>query len=133
MKLYLAHPFMSRKDVWIWEHEIEAEYGIELVNPFYDTDREDIHRIDAGEMPRYTVSAGVVDDDLELIEDCDGIVAIIDGATSYGTIMEIVYAFLHNKSVYIICTNNHQEHPWLRYHADEIFTSREEFEKWLLE
>jgi hypothetical protein len=48
MKLYLAHPFLDRYEIRLWEDTFEYRTGIELVNPFYDVNREDIDLIDAG-------------------------------------------------------------------------------------
>ena len=45
--------------------------------------------------------------------------------------MEIVYARLYNKPVYLVVTNGQEGHPWLTYHATRVFTSREAFEDFL--
>jgi len=59
-------------------------------------------------------------------------VAIVDGSLSYGTIMEIVYAGLFIKPVYLVVTNGHIKHYWLDYHGTIMFESLREFEKWLV-
>lgn len=126
---YLAHPFDSRFDVRKWELEIEQRYGLNICNPFYDITRDDIGSIDAGVSGRYEIDPReIVERDLLAIAKMPALVAIVDGSTSYGTIMEIVYARGLEKKIYIVCTNDHHRHPWLRYHADRIFTSRLEFE-----
>lgn len=133
-KFYLAHPFDSRDYIRDWEQEIEKKFGIELLNPFYDVkDRTDIEKIDGGRNERYKeiVPSELVERDVQYILKNDGLVGIVDGALSYGTIMEIVYANIFRKQVYLIVTNGHQEHPWLVHHATRIFTSFEEFENWL--
>ena len=58
-------------------------------------------------------------------------IANVTGDISYGTIQEIVYAYLYNKPVYLIVTNGHEQHPWLTYHSTQVFTSREQFEEFL--
>lgn len=127
--LYLAHPFDSRHKIRKWELELEQKYSINICNPFYDIDRKDIDAIDAGTAKRYAVSpTEVVERDLHALAAIPAVIAIVDGSTSYGTPMEIVYAYNEGKKIYIICTNGHHEHPWLRYHADEIFTSFTGFE-----
>jgi nucleoside 2-deoxyribosyltransferase len=133
MKLYLAHPIGSRKGVRSWEMEMEAKHpGLELINPFYDTERVDIHEIDAGRMSRFGVDPdGIVNADVDLIMKSDGMVAIINGDVSYGTVMEIVYAFLNHKPVYVICTNGYGKHPWLNYHATKVFIYTNDFEVFL--
>lgn len=134
MKLYLAHPFGSRKKIREWELKVEAETGVELINPFYDATRQDVEEIDSGRADRYEklVPTTLVERDLKLINKSQGIVAIVDGALSYGTIMEIVYAsrFFH-KPVYMVVSNGHYKHPWLQYHATEMFESLKEMRKWL--
>jgi len=122
--LYLANPFVSRKATREWELCFEKETGTDLINPFYDTERTDILDIDAGRMDRYAADPDIiVDHDVGLIKKADGILAIVDGSTSVGTIMEIVYAFIDSKLVYLIVTNGEENHPWLRYHATKVFTS----------
>jgi len=133
---YLAHPFATRRRTREWELRIEATYGIELVNPFYDVDdRADVERIDAGRAERYAelIPAELVRRDLRHVLSANGTVAVVDGAISYGTIMEIVYSFMFGNPVYIICSNGHHQHPWLEYHATQIFASREDFESFLME
>jgi nucleoside 2-deoxyribosyltransferase len=127
MKLYLAHPTTSRRGVRAWELQFEKQTGVELMNPFYDTARKDIDNLDNGTSTRWDVSSDVVNADLDMIKEADGIVALVDGSISYGTTMEMVYAFQWNKPVYVICTNGHADHPWIRYHASKIFLCTGEF------
>lgn len=71
MKLYLAHPLEMRKEIREIEHKIEEETGIELVNPFYDTGRDDIYEIDAGTKTRADATLdynSLVMKDLRLID-----------------------------------------------------------------
>lgn len=134
-KYYLAHPFDARHSVRDWELKVEEKFGIQLVNPFYDApERDDVVAIDTGRTKRYEKlnPTDIVRKDVYQIEHSDGTVAIIDGSVSYGTIMEIVYtSVVFHKPVFIICTNGHHDHPWLRYHSKLIFKSYEEFEQWL--
>lgn len=61
-----------------------------------------------------------------------GLIAILDWNISYGTLQEMVYAKkIFNKIVYSIITNGVEEHPWLKYHSDKIFTSLNGFEEWI--
>jgi len=126
---YLAHPFDSRHILREWELYLESTFGVEVVNPFYDIERQDIEAIDANRVGRYEVCPdAIVQRDLDAISKVDGIIAIVDGSVSYGTIMEIVYAYLYGKTIHIICTNGHINHPWLRYHADHLYESLAAFE-----
>lgn len=133
-KLYLAHPLRSRKYIREWELKIEENHQIELANPFYDRDgeggRQDINLMDKGEKPtkQEDHEFNLVQKDIQLIGESQGILAIIDGNLSYGTIMEIVYGNILKKPVFITCTNDQYDHPWFVYHAQKIFRSFEEFE-----
>ena len=125
LSIYLAHPFDSRKYVRDWELFVETKYNINLINPFYDISREDVEAIDRGFVDRYEAlePKELVKRDLSAIIGSDGVIAIVDGALSCGTIMEIVYAKMLNKTIDIIITNGHELHPWLLYHATNIYTS----------
>ena len=131
--LYLAHPFDDRFLVREWELDFETRTGIQLVNPFYDITRKDVDPIDCGRAQRYELlnPDELVERDVNTIVKQDGLVAIISGALSYGTIQEMVYGKLYHKPVYSIITNGHHQHPWLQYHSTKIFLNREEFEKFV--
>jgi nucleoside 2-deoxyribosyltransferase len=133
MNYYLAHPLDERKNIREWELEFENRTKIELINPFYDTERKDVERIDAGRVERYEKlnPTEIVERDLREIDESDGTIAFITGALSYGTIMEIFYTKKINKPCYIIITNGHENHPWLKYCSKKIFTNKEDFEKWI--
>lgn len=134
MKGYLAHPVLARDMVREWELEFEKATGIELINPFYEVEREldeDLHASEAGDYTSVNPTK-LVELDIKALQHCDFTVAFVTGQRSYGTIMEIVYACWASKPVYIICTNGHQTHPWLIYHATEVFTSTEAFTDYML-
>ena len=130
MRLYLAHPFNTRKVMREWELGAEVKYDIEIVNPFYDITRDDIVPIDNSTAGRYELldCTKIVNRDIDAIAGCEGVVAIVSGDTSYGTIMEIVYASMFDLPVYIVWTNGHEQHPWLKYHAKRIFTCLKDLE-----
>lgn len=130
--LYLAHPFDSRAHWRRWELLVERDFGVEIINPFYDEGRDDVERFDRGELTRSSLMLDrIVPQDLQHIKRGGGVIAVVDGATSYGTIMEIVYATLFGKPVYLICTNGLGDHMWLAWHATSIFTSAGDFVAWL--
>lgn len=134
MRLYLAHPFDSRAETRQNEFVTESLCDIELFNPFYDAeDRKDIEQIDSGGVGRYEKldPFELVQRDLRGIRDSDGLLGLITGDLSYGTLMEIVYADHMGKMIFLIVTNGHEKHPWLRYHAGRIFTSWDEFRAFL--
>lgn len=133
LELYLAHPLDSRKEIREWELEFEKRTGITLVNPFYDTERKDVERIDAGRVERYEklIPKEIVERDLKEIDNSNGTVAFVTGALSYGTIMEMFYTKMSNKPLYSIISNGHENHPWLKYCSTEVFKSKEEFEEYI--
>jgi len=65
-----------------------------------------------------------VQNDISHLLSCDGLLGIINGSVSYGTIMEIAYTrWFGIRPVFLLVTNGHHEHPWLRYHSDKIVTT----------
>ena len=130
---YLAHPFDFRFEARKWEERVESQYDVHIMNPFYDTERTDVVGIDEGREGRYEklIPQQIVSHDVGLIEKSKGCIAFVTGDLSYGTIMEIVYAYRSNIPVYIVCTNGHETHPWLAYHATKVFTSTQDLEQFL--
>ena len=129
MRYYLAHPHASRKEIRVWELHLEVRYEMDIINPFYDLDRDDIKAQDEGRRDMYSEDDKVVvERDKAAIRACDAVIAIVDGSPSYGTIMEIGYASDMGTPVHLICTNGKQDHYWLKYHSDHIYTSKQEFE-----
>ncbi len=133
MRLYLAHPLDDRKWIRQWELNIEAQTHIDFLNPFYDVERPDIVAIDAGIQKKYQSDPNVVvNRDLLNIQKSDGLAAFITGTFSVGTIMEIVYAHRDGKTIYLMVSNGHHNHPWLRYHSTKIFQTVDDITKFLL-
>ena len=134
MKLYLAHPFRSRVDVRKIELELEARLGIELDNPFYDVKRPDVEAVDTNQKKAWDCDfKAVVEGDIARIEAADGIVALLNHELSIGTIMEIVYAKMAHKVIFVIDGRGVAGHPWVRYHAKAIFDGWEAFAEYMLE
>ena len=142
--LYLAHPFDSRHRMREWELKLESEWPIDIINPFFDVVREDKDVIEAEDVTlttqatrkdRYGLSdedcAKLVWRDRDLICSSDGMIAIVDGSLSYGTIQEMVYAGLADIPVYSVISNGHIGHPWLRYHSTETFETIEQLTEFL--
>lgn len=139
MELYLAHGYDNRKEVRSLELRLEAETGVDLINPFYDLDRDDIRAADLGEETRYErverlvkSAREIVVRDLKAIQNSDGVLAMVHGTNNpdgiqVGTFQEIVYArMIYNIPVYCYITNGHHNHPWLVYHADEVVTEEKD-------
>uniref|UniRef100_A0A6M3KE59 Nucleoside deoxyribosyltransferase n=1 Tax=viral metagenome TaxID=1070528 RepID=A0A6M3KE59_9ZZZZ len=142
MKLYLAHPLDLRAQIREIELEIERTTGVELHNPFYDSDRDDIYDIDAGKMRRTDKSLdfkAIVEGDLSNIDESDGLVAYIErGIHSIGTMFELWNtSMLHaDKEIFVVSPDS-LNHPWIRYLLDysggQGFTNWDDFIKWILE
>lgn len=69
----------------------------------------------------------VVESDKALINNCDIFIAIVN-EYSAGTMMEIIYAYMRNKPVYIICPEDYNFHNdiWIKYHANRFFHTIDE-------
>lgn len=138
-KLYLAHPFPTRKRMRQWELRTEHRTGVELLNPFYDGHGEEVmKKIDSGQMTHHDYSKFltpkmIVEQDLKAIKSCEGVVAYVDGSASIGTFMEIWLASQQYKlPVYIIIESRYgKEHPWLVYCATQTFDTLTSFTRWL--
>ncbi|MEK6757723.1 MAG: hypothetical protein AABX88_01210 [Nanoarchaeota archaeon] len=134
LKLYLAHPFDSLKEIREWELATEKEAGIEFVNPFYENIGEKVIEIQAGRIERYEVDPNsIVRPDITLIMESSGIVSIVDGALSYGTIQEKVYGLNMKKLDLSLISNGCDDDPWLRHHSSEIFTNLKDLTKRVVE
>lgn len=133
LKGYLAHPVLSRETIAKFERNFEKRTGIDLVNPFIEVERELNEDLNASEAGDYSSvdPIDLVNKDLNAITKCDFLVAFVTGQRSYGTIMEICYAYSMGKPVFIICENGHQDHPWLVYHSNKIFTNTAQFRKYI--
>ena len=140
--LYLAHNFNIRKQIRKWELKIEGKYNINLDNPFYDHDRNDIAALDklednSPEQAKYfkerntlTMVDSIVEGDLELIRKSDGLVTRIKNP-SIGTSMEIFFASRILRIPVYIITVKHANHPWIKKHATMTFNNMKEFEKFI--
>lgn len=138
--LYFAHNFNFRKRFRKWELKMEGKYNINIDNPFYDNP----HRVaemlildslkDGDRKQRDYLSKrssfSIVEDDLNKIRKSDGIIAMAN-ETRIGTPMEIFFASrILRIPVYVISTK-YAGHPWIREHATKIFSSMNEFEKYV--
>ena len=123
MKLYLAHPLVLRKEIREIELDIEAVTGVEILNPFYDTGRDDIYEIDAGRKSREDKGLdyrAIVKKDLGHIAECDGIVSYIEKEVySLGTLFETWDTMVRyeDKIIYIVSPDCLMP-PWIRYLVD---------------
>ncbi|MBU0959639.1 MAG: hypothetical protein KKB31_06860 [Nanoarchaeota archaeon] len=130
VSFYIAHPRPSKDKVRQWQLDCEIRTGVILINPFFDMwGNEEIHENATGKVTRYEADAAmIVNRDLKLLSKSDGVIILIDGNLSYGSIQEMVYAKLFKKPLFLVVTNGEENHPWFRYHADKIFTNFKDLE-----
>jgi len=129
-RFYGAHPFTSRAVFRQKELEWESRYEIEIVNPFEDLNRDDVQALDEHRITRSQLDCHkLVQRDLIAILSCDAVIAYVNGDVSYGTIMEIFFAWTMHKPVHLIITNGDFDHPWLRECCEDIYWSFDEFEQ----
>ncbi len=117
MKYYLAHSLAWRKMVRKIEHILERMYDIELVNPFYDVERDEIQTIDEGLITPYDSGLDyfqIVKKDLDLLHSCDGILAFVT-EESGGTWCEIWEGYKEKKPVFVIARGILKNHVWIKY------------------
>lgn len=127
-KYYLSHPFDNKDEVKKWQEGFEKESGIEFINPFdYNKNAKTREEVYSNADPDKLVSR-----DIGLICISRGVVCMINGAKSYGTPQEMVYAKLYKKPVYTLVTNGDEKHPWLVVHSTKIFTERKKLEEFLI-
>lgn len=131
LKLYLAHCFHTRKTVRKIELQIEKEFNVELVNPFYDLDREDIKKLDKGiELNRTKKDCQFVRQrDLNNILASDGLLAIIfDLDKMIGTLKEMCFAYENGIKVYLVSYDVYaRNHLWNVVESYLIFSSIKQF------
>lgn len=134
MKLYIAHPEWTSKGIREWHQKIDIP-NLELVNPFLQPG-EDISKLEAGQVSAVNYHKNldaemIVERDVDLIAQCDGVLAIVSPWDSYGTHMEMVYADILKKPIYaVVLRERDKYHPWIIEHSKKIFTSKTQFKKW---
>lgn len=138
-KFYIAHSIIEREHVKGVCLKLQA-IGIETFNPFYLPDgswrpeRPEIRRIDNGTLDPYYIknkskANGIVEADLRLIEQADGIIAFLK-SPSVGTSMEIFFcSYILHKPTFVI-TEKAFKHAWIMALATERFKNLDDFIHW---
>jgi hypothetical protein len=136
-QFYLAHQFKYRHEIKIIQIELESEYNIKLINPFYDTGRNDVMKLDSGKKILRSIKEckELVDSDLTWIKNSDGMLCIIYDRDSLGAFMEIFYASkILGRPVYLVSpVESIRKHSWIRALSFKIFKSIEELELYFFE
>jgi hypothetical protein len=66
----------------------------------------------------------IVEGDKDDIDCCERVIVMAE-SPSWGTAMEVIYAYQQNQEVWAICPQERIS-PWLRYHSTRIFKSVDE-------
>lgn len=129
MIIYLAHGKSERKKGKEIQSEIE-KLGIEVFNPFYSTEREDIHNLDAGlftDNKEKGKAMIAVDSDLEGIRKSDIVVCIYpEREITIGVPCEMMYASMLNMPIISIGSDSILKHPWVIALSDGLFQNVED-------
>jgi nucleoside 2-deoxyribosyltransferase len=144
---YLAHSVILQKEGSKFQERMEKCYNIKIINPFTKNQWEVEQMKKLNKLPRRLRARGlmkwteleceqIVKEDLKLIRQSDGIIAMFDEPT-IGTCQEIfVASYVYDMPVYII-TKKYGTHAWLRalikWCDGKIFETTEDFEVWLRE
>lgn len=141
-KLYLAHPFTYRHEARKIELKIEKALGIDLLNPFYDTEeRKLMEKLDSKQLKLWQARNNVlghsgiphneiVERDLGFCRNLDGLLWLVPyNKYSIGAPMEAFYAHSINKSVYTITYEKNVHHPFVEYVSTEVYISVDGFIK----
>jgi len=131
-KFYVAHPFVDRKIVRLWQQDFQKELdnnniNIFLYNPIYDSGRCYTQMIDSGEMDKSELDKDIIiSQDLLQLGSSDAIIVIIlTPEKTIGTYMEIAIAKTLNSSipVYFVCPSEITRNSiWIKAFSNEIFS-----------
>lgn len=117
--VYLAGPIQHVPDYgrgWReWLKQERADAGFTWVDPMdkYNTMKE---------AETEWTEEDIVEDDLEMIDNCDALLVHWDAVATCGTPMEIFYSY-HDRGIPVIVQTKLPDadvSPWLTYHATEI-------------
>lgn len=115
---YLAGPIYEQDDTCIrWRKATASLLRKKNIMSLSPTDADYRGRETIAGIPKQ-----IVEGDKKSIMYCDTLLAKCDHP-SYGTAMEVYFAWSLRKQV-IVVTNSYS--PWIRYHADHIFSTIEE-------
>jgi len=142
-KFYIAHPFVDRKIVRLWQQDFQKELdsnniNIFLYNPIYDSGRCYTQMIDSGEMDKSELDKDIIiSQDLLQLGSSDAIIAItLTPEKTIGTYMEIAIAKTLNSSVpvYFVCPSETTRNSiWIKAFSNEIFSRTSDLNRKILQ
>lgn len=126
--VYLAHKFEKQEQALEVQQELEAR-GIKVVNPFQRKEQDqynDTIKNHGGQFDDETCRE-IVDNDLAMIDNVDGIVAILS-PNAIGTVNEIFYkGKIKGQPVFTwVAYQLPYRHPWIAHCSRFSSTDREE-------
>ncbi len=130
--LYFTNQTCDRHTAREMELKIEEHCkNLALENPFYDGEAKEVKSLDSKGTSDMTPDE-ICGADLRKIRDNEGLLAYMSNDRDIGSCMEIaICAHSWGKSVYVIATtDNHYNHPWIKYFATKLFRNVYEFIDW---
>jgi hypothetical protein len=129
---YLAHATIDQEWVRQLELQWENHYDIEILNPFWDIEREAeyMRAILNGYAESYGQDTSVVVERNRIgVLTCAKTLAIVTGNFTVGTIGEMAFGHSIGKEVVTIALNGHHKNYWIRELSSEVYVAVEEFEQ----
>lgn len=117
--VYLAHPYMMKDFIQREFQPVLEGIGLQVINPFQRPEQETFEKAMAATGLTRRMCDDIVRMDLEKIDAVDGVVAVLDGENSPGTIMEIFYA-AYTRRIPVFTHHGYDQkgrnrkHPWMR-------------------
>ncbi len=113
MKVYLAGPINGRSDQ-------DCKDWRETAKKVLSDTLDPMDRDYRGRENEPGIDAEIVNSDEDDIHESDALLVYFD-KPSVGTSMEVLYAYLIGKEIFIVNASDKPLSPWLTYHADKIF------------
>lgn len=118
--VYLAHPYAMKDDIAVLFQPTLEAIGLRVVNPFDRPQQAEFETAMRASGLTRRMCDDIVRMDLEKIDEVDAVVAVLDGANSPGTLMEIFYA-AHVRRIPVFTHHGfdtyggkNRKHPWIR-------------------
>lgn len=115
MKIYLCGPILGCTDEQCknWRDDVKREFGEDwCIDPMQRDYR-------GRELECFTEIVEL--DKIDIL--MSDVVLVNYDKPSVGTSMEVLYAWMHHKIIYVVCKPDTTISPWLRYHSTRIFYS----------
>lgn len=123
MKLYLAHKFEKQAEALEVQKELEA-LGFTVLNPFQREEQAKYDHTIAKEGGQFDdqTCADIVNADLDLIDEADGVAAILS-PNAIGTVMEIFYTghVVQKPVVTWVTYELKYRHPWIAHYSVDVY------------